>query len=95
MAMSMQERKAAQRARPLGYAKSRECDWRMQGIREANYVSFLAKLTIQNFKCHCVVVRLEGERVLTTIMQRVQPGVYCAIRAIYCLENLKLEVPSF
>lgn len=51
MALSMQERKAAQRSRPEGYAKSRECDWRMQGIREANYVSFLAKLTIQNFRC--------------------------------------------
>lgn len=51
MAMTMRERKAAQRARPLGYAKSRECDWRQQGISDASFVSFEAKLVIQNYHC--------------------------------------------
>ena len=51
MALSMQERKANQRLRPEGYAKSRECDWKQQGISDASFTSFLAKLTIQGFHC--------------------------------------------
>jgi hypothetical protein len=51
MAMSMQERKAAQRARPDGYAKSREADWKAQGIIDARYSEYLEKIVAQGCKC--------------------------------------------
>lgn len=51
MAMSNRERKAAQRARPDGYAKSREADWRMQGIIDATYVGYLEKIVQQGSTC--------------------------------------------
>lgn len=49
MAASMQERKAAQRARPDGYAKSREADWKRLHIRDASFTSYQAKLILQNY----------------------------------------------
>ncbi len=51
MAMTNQEKKAAQRARPLGYAKSRESGWRCQRIVDATFTSYEAKLIIQNYHC--------------------------------------------
>lgn len=49
--MSMQERKAAQRARPDGYAKSREADWKAQGIIDATYTGYLEKIVQQGCRC--------------------------------------------
>jgi hypothetical protein len=51
MAMSTKERKAAQRARPDGYAKSREADWRNQGIIDATYTGYLEKIVQQGCRC--------------------------------------------
>ena len=51
MALSMQERKAAQRLRPEGYAKSRECDWKQQQILDASFTNYLSKLVQQNYGC--------------------------------------------
>jgi hypothetical protein len=51
MAMSCQERKAAQRSRPDGYAKSRESGWKCQGIETFSYVAFLEMIVAQKSQC--------------------------------------------
>jgi recombination endonuclease VII len=51
MAMSMQERKAKQRANPLGYAKSRMTSWKCQGINPITWDEFEARLETQHNEC--------------------------------------------
>jgi hypothetical protein len=55
MAMSCKERKQAQRSRASGYALSRETSWRSQGITDASYADYLAKLESQN--CQCAICK--------------------------------------
>lgn len=59
MAMNMRERKAAQRARPQGYAKSRRTDWTVQGIdKNFSFEDFELKIEEQHQECgicHCSI----------------------------------------
>lgn len=51
MGMSATDRKRKQRANPLGYAKSREVDWKQHGIKNATYVRYLELIVEQNGQC--------------------------------------------
>lgn len=59
MAMNMQERKAAQRARPEGYAKSRRVGWKSQGIDPTfTFAEFEIRIEEQHSECaicHCSI----------------------------------------
>lgn len=60
MAMTMQQRKAAQRSRPEGYAKSREADWKAQGIVDASYIKYLETIIQQGCKCAICGTRIDN-----------------------------------
>lgn len=51
MARTSAERKRAQRATERGYALSRECDWRKQGIKNASYQAYLELIISQHSVC--------------------------------------------
>lgn len=51
MAMSDCERKRKQRSTPAGYMKSRECEWRQQGIKNASYLEYLEMIADQHGQC--------------------------------------------
>lgn len=94
MSKSSQERKTAQGARPLGYAKSRECDWRSRGINDASFTSFEAKLVIQHFRCPLCGGPVDTHSTLDQIMSLNCREASYVVRAICYLEKLKLEVPT-
>jgi hypothetical protein len=60
MAMSNQEKKAAQRSRPEGYAKSRESDWKRRGITDISYQKYLVKLEVQHHMCAICGAHING-----------------------------------
>lgn len=60
MAMSPRERKAAQRSRTDGYAKSREADWKKRGITNATYQKYLDMLEQQNHQCAICGCHING-----------------------------------
>jgi hypothetical protein len=79
MAMSCQERKAAQRARADGYAKSRMADWKYQGIIGATYTMYLEMIVAQHSRCQICSTGIDATSPLDHDHKTGEPrGVLCS-----------------
>jgi len=79
MAMSCQERKAAQRARVDGYAKSRQTSWKSQGIIGATYVGYLEMIVSQKSRCSICGTGIDNTSPLDHDHSTGEPrGVLCS-----------------
>src|SRR5260221_8912549 len=79
MAMSCKERKAAQRSREIGYAKSRQTSWKSQGINPITYTEYLELIVAQKSQCKICGTFIDATSPLDHDHKTGEPrGVLCS-----------------